>query len=161
MVIIDLAFIKWWILWIKFLDCLANKTVNIWNIKKMFIVIATNHSMNQDTRASHRITITETGSPSSMEARLKWNFIRETMITNEIVSKFPFLNFWKDSKYNGLLFCFVFYKLVRFLSNLEAVFRFLSCTYHKKGKLPLPELKRRVVYYNRHVVTSNNTVRET
>ena len=37
----------------KLLDCQTNKTVNIWYIWKLFVVMATNHSMDQDTRVSH------------------------------------------------------------------------------------------------------------
>ena len=49
----ELFYKSWWILRIKFLDCQTNKTVNIWNIWKLFVVMATTHSMDQDTRANH------------------------------------------------------------------------------------------------------------
>ena len=35
----ELFYKSWWILRIKFLDCQTNKTVNIWNIWKLFVVM--------------------------------------------------------------------------------------------------------------------------
>ena len=59
----------------KFLDCQTNKTVNIWHIWKLFVVMATNHSMDQDTRASHS---------KAQEAQAFWS----------IFPKYFFADFW-------------------------------------------------------------------
>ena len=58
----------------------------------------------------------------------------------------------------------VFYRSVRSSSHLEAIlarFRFLSCTYHEKGKCLLPQYRGGLHIITQMYGNTCNTIRET